>query len=148
IAGSCDVTLAIGFRFGEVGTGSYGAPPPGRLIHVDIDPDVPGRNYRAEVAIIADAAAFVAALLERLPPRGTDRDLREAIARGREEARREIEAPSRDGVSPGRLLRALQERFGPQTIFTADSGNGTFIAVEALRLDKPGKLLAPVDYSC
>src|SRR5581483_5891232 len=37
---------------------------------------------------------------------------------------------------------------GPQTIFTADSGNGTFIAVEALRLDKPGKLLAPVDYSC
>lgn len=148
IAGSCDVTLAIGCRFGEVGTGSYGAPPPGRLIHVDIDPDVPGRNYRAEVAIIADAAAFVAALLERLPPRGTDRDLREAIARGREEARREIEAPSRDGVSPGRLLRALQERFGPQTIFTADSGNGTFIAVEALRLDKPGKLLAPVDYSC
>ena len=149
IAATCDSTVAIGCRFGEVATGSYGAPPPGPLLHVDIDPAVPGRNYRAELAINADAAQFVTALLEDLPRRDADPALREAIARGREEARREIEDASEDGsVSPGRLLRALQERHGPETIFTSDSGNGTFIAVEALRLDKPGKLLAPVDYSC
>lgn len=46
------------------------------------------------------------------------------------------------------LIRALQQRFGRDAIFTTDSGNGTFIAVEALVVDKPGKLLAPVDYSC
>ena len=37
IAASCDLTLAIGCRFSEVGTGSYGVQPPGKLIHVDID---------------------------------------------------------------------------------------------------------------
>ncbi|MFN2239868.1 MAG: thiamine pyrophosphate-binding protein [Thermoanaerobaculia bacterium] len=148
VAGDCDVTLAIGCRFGEVATGSYGAPPPGRLIHIDIDPEVPGRNYPAEVAIVCDAAAAVSSLLERLERRSADAALRRKIAEGREDAAREIEAPSKDGVSPGRLLRALQERFGPDAIFTSDSGNGTFIAVEALRLDRPGKLLAPVDYSC
>jgi acetolactate synthase I/II/III large subunit len=149
IAATCDSTVAIGCRFGEVATGSYGAPPPGPLVHVDIDAAVPGRNYRAELAINADASQFVTALLEYLPRRDVDPALREAIAHGREEARREIEAASQDGsVSPGRLLRALQTRFGSKAIFTTDSGNGTFIAVEALRLDSPGKLLAPVDYSC
>ena len=37
IAASCDLTLAIGCRFAEVGTGSYGLQPPGKLVHVDID---------------------------------------------------------------------------------------------------------------
>ncbi|HEY0590823.1 MAG TPA: thiamine pyrophosphate-binding protein [Thermoanaerobaculia bacterium] len=148
VAKECDVTLAIGCRFGEVATGSYGAPPPGTLIHIDIDPEAAGRNYRAEVSIVADAAVVVPRLLARLEARKPDMTMREAIRDGRARAAREIEAPSADGVSPGLLLRALQEKFGPDTIFTADSGNGTFIAVEALRLDAPGKLLAPVDYSC
>ena len=51
-------------------------------------------------------------------------------------------------MSPHLLLRALQAGFGPETIFTTDSGNGTFLAVEGLRLEKPGRLLAPVDFSC
>ncbi|MGK2858864.1 MAG: thiamine pyrophosphate-binding protein, partial [Thermoanaerobaculia bacterium] len=143
VAGDCDVTLAIGCRFGEVATGSYGAPPPGRLIHIDIDSEVPGRNYPAEVAIVSDAAAAVTSLLERLERRSADAALRRKIAEGRESAAREIEAPSKEGVSPGRLRRARQARFGSEAIFTSDSGNGPVIAVEALRLDRPGKLLAP-----
>ena len=148
IAGSCDVTLAIGCRFGEVATGSYGAPPRGPLIHADIDPDAVGRNYPAAVGFAGDAREFVAALLPLLPARGASEALRRQIAEGRAGVAREIEAGSRDGVSPGRLLRALQSRFGAETIFTTDSGNGTFLAVEGLTLEKPGKLLAPVDYSC
>jgi acetolactate synthase-1/2/3 large subunit len=42
----------------------------------------------------------------------------------------------------------LQQAFGPETVFTTDSGNGTFLAMECLRLERPGKFLAPVDYSC
>ena len=145
IAASCDATLAIGCRFGEVATGSYGAPPRGPLIHVDIDADAVGRNYRAEVGIVADAREFVAALLPLLRACDRDEELRLAIRSGREDVACE---PSRSGVTPARLLRALQERFGPETVFTSDSGNGTFLAVENLVLDKPGKLLAPVDFSC
>lgn len=148
IAASCDLTLAIGCRFGEVATGSYGAPPPGPLIHVDIDPEAVGRNYRADVAIAADAAEFVRELLPLLPVRGVDGELRREIAEGRAAAFDEILAPSESGISPGRLLRTLQRRLGPAAIFTTDSGNGTFLAVEGLVLDKPGKLLAPVDFSC
>ncbi len=145
-AAGCDMTLAIGCRFGEVATGSYGAPPVGPLIHVDIDPDAVGRNYRSELPVVADAGVFLRALLPRIPSRNPDPDLRETIRRGREEAL--TAEPSQTGVSPGLLLRSLQARFGRDAIFTADSGNGTFLAVENLVLDRPGKLLAPVDYSC
>ena len=148
-ADGCDATLAIGCRFGEVATGSYGLAVPHPLVHVDADPDVFGRNYPADATIAGDAGAVVAALLEKLAARPEDESLRAKLREGRADIDRERTAAADTGrVSPYRLLRALQERFGPRTIFTADSGTGTFLAVESLRLDEPGKLLAPVDYSC
>jgi acetolactate synthase-1/2/3 large subunit len=148
IANTCDATLAIGCRFGEVATGSYGISPRRPLIHVDIDPAVPGRNFPTDLAITADAASFVAALLRKLESRAADAALRRLLEEGHAEVRRELAAPSDGRVAPHLLLRALQEEFGPETIFTSDSGNGTFLAVEGLRLDLPGRLLSPVDFSC
>ncbi len=66
VAASCDAVLAIGCRFAEVGTGSYGFEMPGPLVHVDLDPDVFNRNYPAQVTIQADAAEFLRALLAEL----------------------------------------------------------------------------------
>ncbi|MFQ5746344.1 MAG: thiamine pyrophosphate-binding protein [Gemmatimonadota bacterium] len=151
-ARGCDATLAIGCRFSEVGTGSYGIDPPRPLVHVDIDPVVFGRNYQADVAIRADAGAFARALLERIgtdPPPAPDEALRRAIREGHEEVwRKWLEAARGDGVSPARLLRSLQEGLGGDAVFVTDSGNGTFLAAECLRLDRPGCFLAPVDFSC
>jgi acetolactate synthase-1/2/3 large subunit len=148
IASACDATLAIGCRFGEVATGSYGLQPPRPLIHVDIDPAVLDRNYQAELPIAADARAFLHELLRLLPKRTPDLRLRERIRQRHQELREEGLAASSTRVSPPRLLHALQQRFGPDTIFTADSGNGLFLGIEWLRLDAPGRFLAPVDYSC
>ena len=149
VADGCDATLAIGCRFGEVATGSYGFAVPRPLVHVDVDPSVPGRNYAADAAIAGDAAAVVPALLAALQPHPRDEALRAKIADGHAAlARERAAAPDTGRVSPARLFAALQQRFGPETIFTSDSGNGTFLAVELLRLDAPGRLLAPVDYSC
>ena len=142
------VTLAVGCRFSEVGTGSYGLEPPGPLIHVDIDPQVPGRNYPVQQAVTADAAAFIGGLLPLVTQRATDPALRRAIATGHEGVWKEWLSQQSERVTPPRLLRALQDTFGPQAIFTTDSGNGTFLAMECLRLERPGKFLAPVDYSC
>ena len=149
VADGCDATLAIGCRFGEVATGSYGMPVPRPLVHADVDPGVFNRNVATDATITGDAGAVVRALLERLAPHPRDQALRVRIADGHAAVARErTEAPDTGRVSPYRLLPALQARFGPETIFTSDSGNGTFLAVETLRLDRPGRFLAPVDYSC
>ena len=149
IADDCDLTIAIGCRFGEVATGSYGLKPPGALIHVDIDSCVFGKNYPATLAIEADAAALVSALRERLTERAIDTDMRAAILAGHEGVRAEWMKASDDGpVSPPQLLSALQKSFGEKAIFVADSGNGLFEAMESLRLEHPRSFLAPVDFSC
>ncbi len=149
LAASRDLTLAIGCRFAEVGTGSYGLEPPGPLVHVDIDPTVFGRVHPAAAEVRADAGRFVTAVLDGLPQRESDARLRSDIARGHAAVREEQMKPGRAGkVTPGPTLQALQKEYGADAIFTADSGNGLFLAMEMLRLDGPRSFLAPVDYSC
>ena len=146
---SCDCLLAIGCRFGEVATGSYGFEPPVNLIHVDIDRTVLGRNYPAAVAVESDAAPFLAAMVERLAARDGDPALAAAIAAGHREVRTAALAAAKpERVAPAVLFAALQELAAPDAIYTTDSGNGTFLAMEHLRLTRPGCFLAPVDYSC
>jgi acetolactate synthase I/II/III large subunit len=152
VVAGCDATLAIGCRFAEVATGSYGATPPAPLVHVDADPDVLDRNVPAALGIVADAAAFVSALHGALDAldvrRNPDGALRTRIEAGVGDVLAGMRTPSGEGgVTPGRLLDGLQRRF-PDARFATDSGNGTFLAAEGLRLDGPGRFLAPVDYSC
>jgi acetolactate synthase-1/2/3 large subunit len=149
IAASCDLTLAIGCRFAEVGTGSYGLQPPGKLVHVDIDASVLGRNYPTELPIVDDAAHFVSALLSDLTPRKPDAELKQALAAGHAKVWSDWATPANaKRISPPHLLKTLQQVLGPDTVFTTDSGNGTFLAMECLRLEKPRSFLAPIDYSC
>jgi acetolactate synthase-1/2/3 large subunit len=146
---SCDAMVAVGCRFSEVGTGSWGFTPPPALVHVDANPDVFGRNFPAAVAIAADAGAALAALLGRLPARERDGALEGSIADGHRAVREQQRRPGAPGrVSPAVLFDALQALCEPDAIFSADSGNGTFLAMEHLRLEAPGRFLAPVDYSC
>ena len=152
-AEACNVMLAVGCRFSEVGTGSWGFGSPGPLIHVDINPDVLNRNLKADLAITSDARMFLSGLLLELtrpPVRRSDRpSVRDDIARGHAAVRRaRIDAASENRVTPAVLLDAVQRIFGASTIYVTDSGNGTFLAMESLRLERPGQFLAPVDYSC
>lgn len=144
----CDALLAVGCRFSEVGTGSYGFKPPKTLIHVDINPEVFHRNFPAQLAVAADAEAFLGALAEQLTPRPRSEALAAGIADGHRAVREQWERhSSKSRVTPARLLAALTQ-LAPRAIFATDSGNGTFLAMEHLRLDAPGRFLAPVDYSC
>ncbi len=144
----CDALLAVGCRFSEVGTGSYGLTPPATVIHVDINPEVFNRNVAARLTVTADAAAFLTALGSSLTPRRPDEAQARTIAAGHAGVREQWERhPSKGRVTPHRLFTTL-ERLAPRAIVTTDSGNGTFLAMEHLRLDAPGRYLAPVDYSC
>ncbi len=148
IANNADAMLAIGCRFSEVGTASYGFTPAADLVHVDINRDVFDRNFPARVAIESDAAEFLSALLPLLRRRSQDAKTVAAIAAGHREVTGEWRAnPSAEGVTPFAFFDALQ-RLAPDAIYATDSGNGTFLAMEHLRLDAPRRFIGPIDYSC
>jgi acetolactate synthase I/II/III large subunit len=145
---SADVMLAIGCRFSEVGTASYGFTPPATLVHVDINGEVFNRNYPARLAIESDAAAFIGDLLPLLASRPRLVDPMAAIAAGHQGVQDDWRThPSPDKVTPAAFFEALQ-RAAPEAIYATDSGNGTFLAMEHLRLDKPRQFIGPIDYSC
>jgi acetolactate synthase-1/2/3 large subunit len=149
IMDGCDCLLAIGCRFGEVTTAGFGIEPPADLIHVDIEPEVFNRNFPAKLAISGDARLFVEALIGLIEGNRPWERLAADIARGQAEVvgrwRRQA---SKNGVTPHFLFEALQRHCRADAIFATDSGNGTFLAVEHLRLEAPGRFLAPTDFSC
>ena len=149
IMAGCDCLLAIGCRFGEVTTAGYGIEPPAALIHVDIDPAVFNRNFPAALTVAADARLFVEVLGGLIEGSRAWDDLAAEIAAGHAEVvSRWRSQAGDDRVSPHALFEALQRHCHDDAIFATDSGNGTFLAVEHLRLEAPGRFLAPTDFSC
>lgn len=149
IMDSCDCLLAIGCRFGEVTTAGFGIDPPENLIHVDIEPEVLNRNFPSKLAISGDARLFVEALSGLMDGRRPWEHLAVEIARGHAEVvARWRRRASETGVTPHFLFESLQRHCRDDAIFATDSGNGTFLAVEHLRLESPGRFLAPTDFSC
>jgi len=145
----CDCLVAIGCRFGEVATASYGLKPPANLIHVDINEEVFNRNYPARLAIKSDAIAFINGLLQFLEPSKRNVELEAEIASGHKKVKDEWRAhASREKVSPWAFFEALQSVVGADTVYATDSGNGTFLAMEHLRLTEANSFIGPVDFSC
>jgi acetolactate synthase-1/2/3 large subunit len=148
----CDCLLAVGTRFAEIPTGSYGYEPPANLIHVDINPKVFGANYPAAVALEGDARTVLAALLERLGPvtGGDARSQRVAgqIAGDKAAYRREwLGHDSRGRVNPARFFEALRARLPDDAIVVADDGNHTFLAAELMPMHAPRTFFSPSDFN-
>jgi acetolactate synthase-1/2/3 large subunit len=61
-----DVILAVGTRFQGGGTRNWALKLPGKLVHIDADAGVIGRNYPADVAVVGDAGLALAGILQSL----------------------------------------------------------------------------------
>jgi acetolactate synthase-1/2/3 large subunit len=64
---TADLVLAVGTRLAEASSSSWDprytfAIPPGRLMHIDIDPAEIGRNFPTEFGVVADAKLALGAL--------------------------------------------------------------------------------------
>jgi acetolactate synthase-1/2/3 large subunit len=89
---TADLILAVGTRLAEASSSSWDprftfAIPPGRLMHIDIDPAEIGRNFPTEFGVVADARHALRALAQaargrRHRSRG---DVRNRILLGRRE---------------------------------------------------------------
>lgn len=150
----CDCLLAIGTRFSEIPTGSYGVRVPGNLIHVDINPQVFDANYPAKVKIAGDALPVLAALVEALKAPGftspvDGKTLRMQIARDRAAYLNEwLVHDSRGRVNPARFFTALRAALKDDAIIVADDGNHTFLTAELMPVHGSRTFMSPTDFNC
>lgn len=150
-----DLLIAIGCRFGEVATASYGVAPPKNFIHIDIDETVFDKNFAASLHIKSDARSAVQSLLTHpeIKSRPQNQARLDSLAKAHAEVRRDQRAHNavaekNERVGPTLFFESLQKVFGADAVYATDSGNGTFIAMELLRLSHAHSFMGPVDYSC
>lgn len=142
-----DLVVAVGSRLGGLVTDSYRLFGPGvRVVHVDADPSALGINFPTDVAIHADARAFLEELIARAGGTpGPERDEwlgRIEADRGAWRARRTTMAGA-DGTDgpmrPEAVLAAVDELASDDTLFLADTGYAAAWAGALLELKRPGQ---------
>lgn len=145
----CDCLLAVGTRFSEIPTGSFGLEVPENLVHVDINEAVFNRNYPARVALHGDARPTLTALLERLDSQARDGSRLAGQIRSDKQAYIDewLAHDSGERVNPGRFFTALREQLADDAIVVADDGNHTFLAAELMPIHTPRGFISPSDFN-
>ena len=148
----CDCMVAIGTRFSEIATGSYGTKVPENLIHIDINPNVFSANYPAKVGIEGDAGVVLRALLtmlEKTSGRSADGALRERIKADKAAYRESwYRHDAADIVNPVRFFDALRRQTPDDGIIAIDDGNHTFLTAELMPIHAPKSVILPTDFNC
>ena len=148
----CDALLAVGARFAELATGSYGMPIPDKLVHADINPEVFDKNYPTTVAIHADAALFAAALRTEIAKGAPAPDvsaLQTLIANEKDAFRRSwTEKENPEKVSPGIFFQKLRQKLERDAYVVVDDGNHTFLTAEQFPVYESKHLISPTDFNC
>jgi len=149
---NCDAMLAVGTRFAEICTGSFGAVPPAALVHVDINPNAIGRNHPTSVGIAADARDAVPVIADMLLNNTSPRDMADLTASIAADKAAWVEEwtshESQGRVNPGRFFEALRRRLDRDAVVVADDGNHTFLTAELMPIWSGGSFLSPTDFNC
>ncbi|NKY33133.1 hypothetical protein HGA13_08640 [Nocardia speluncae] len=120
--GECDVMLAVGTRFQMYPTARWQLPIPEALVHLDIDPTVIGRSYRAGVGLVADAKTGLAELAAVLADGSGDSCRSAHLEAGQRAAAaaREIVA-AQAGPDHLRISRAVARHRPPDGVLVCDA---------------------------
>jgi acetolactate synthase I/II/III large subunit len=150
-----DCMLAVGTRFGEIATGSYGWDPPANLIHVDVNAAVFSANYPARVSLEGDAKLVLQKLLAALgsnplPATAARRASVEATIAAQKKAYTDewMRHDSKGRVNPARFFQALRGQLTDDATVVLDDGNHTFLAAELMPIHRPRGMVSPTDFNC
>lgn len=139
-----DLVVFISCRAGSVTTERWRFPEPGTpIVHVDVDPEVIGTNYRTEVAVVGDALRALEALDAALGTKRVDNSRAAArVARARAEkfgAFEMLAASDASPILPERFVRDFQAALPSEFVVVADPGTPCPYLSAYLRLEKTGR---------
>ncbi len=152
----CDLVLAVGCKLSHNGSGGFKLRiPKEKLIHVDSSERTLNANYPAQLAVQAEAASFLEALLPTIAGAESSNGWPlEAIAqwRGRfleEEACRLKYVPmlaAGSGLSCEQFFKALRQALPDDSILVTDSGLHQVLTRRYFKVLAPRGLITPADF--
>jgi acetolactate synthase-1/2/3 large subunit len=149
---NADCVLAIGTRFGEIATGSFGGHLPDNLIHIDINPQVFNANFKTAIAIEGDSKHICQQLLSALKTFGSAKDASEVTQQiaDNKKAYREswYQHDSKDKVNPALYFDELRAQLSDDAHLVVDDGNHTFLTAELMPIHQAYGFISPTDFNC
>jgi acetolactate synthase-1/2/3 large subunit len=150
---TADLVLAVGTRLAEASSSSWDprftfAIPPGRLMHIDIDPAEIGRNFPTEFGIVADAKLALGSLSAAANGRRHkhSRDVRMRISLGRREFA-ENWASQRESeqfpLRPERILAEVRRAIPEDGFIVTDVGWNKNGVGQQFPITVPGTFITP-----
>jgi acetolactate synthase I/II/III large subunit len=124
VVDAADLIVFAGCRAGSVTTERWRHPAPGsaKIIHIDVDPTVPGRNYPVDVPIVGDARLALLCLNEALPKKEADLSFVQAKKREKFAAFDALAASNDTPIKPERVVAELSRVLDHDAILVADPG--------------------------
>jgi acetolactate synthase-1/2/3 large subunit len=126
VVDAADVIVFVGCRAGSVTTERWRHPAAGkaRIIHIDVDPAVPGTNYKVDVPLVGDARLCLAALNEALEGYRREGDL-SFVDRQKRTKFDKFDALAKSEetpIKPERVVAELNKLLQEDSIVVADPG--------------------------
>jgi acetolactate synthase-1/2/3 large subunit len=151
-----DLVLVVGSRLGETdwwGKAPYwGKPDEQKMIQVDVDEEILGLNKATDLAVVADAGAFLSALaneLRRSPLSDerlqANRKRTASFSEGQAKVRAQLDMALQNIGSPmhsAHVPTTCQRVFGDDTVRVFDGGNATVWASFFSEINRPNTLLS------
>ncbi len=126
IVDRADLVVFIGCRAGSVTTERWRHPAPGKtkVIHIDIDPAVPGATYSVDVALVSDAKLALNMLNQALGTMQRSLDAAQVeAAKEQKFAKFQALAESNDQpIKPERVVAETARLLDPDSLVIADAG--------------------------
>ena len=141
VVDAADLIVFVGCRAGSVTTERWRHPAPGaaRIIHIDVDPAVPGRNYAVDVPLVGDARLCLAALNELVGQREGDLTFVDAKKREKFAAFDALAASTETPIKPERVVSELDGLLDRDAILVADPGTPCPYFSAYWRIDECGR---------
>jgi len=126
IIDQADLIIFVGCRAGSVTTERWRHPVPGsvKVVHLDVDPAVPGNNYPVDAAVVGDAQLALKMLNEALA--AVQRPLEASLVQKAKEQKfakfQALAESAEKPIKPERMVAALAGALDPDAIVVADAG--------------------------
>jgi len=126
IVDQADLIVFVGCRAGSVTTERWHHPVPGttKVIHIDVDPKVPGVNYPVDVALVGDAKLALQTLNEALAGlrRPLDGSRVEAAKQQKFAIFQSLAESNETPIKPERVVAELTRAVEADAMVVADAG--------------------------
>jgi len=141
-----DVILAVGTEISETDLWEASIELPGKIIRIDLDPEVLTRPHASQLAILADASLALKALAQALSSRDTRKFRADNEARVEGYLSREPEGDDESRALLRQVLTSIRSALPRDSIIASDMTQIAYAANEIFDMEVPRSWLHPVGF--